>query len=53
MVIIREVLVIFNTGGIYSCSSNKEGFVEIEEIKFTIKLRAIAKDLYIYGFGIL
>ena len=52
MGMVRSVSVIFDTGATYSCSSNKGGFVKLEEKTFTRNLKGIAKGLDIYGFGI-
>ena len=52
MSMVRSVSVIFDTGATYSCSSNKGYCVNLEEKKFPRKLKGIAKDLEISGFGI-
>ena len=52
MGMVRSVSVIFDTGATYLCSSNKGDFVKIEENKFPIKLKGLAKGLEIFGFGI-
>ena len=52
MVMFSSVLVIFDTGANYSCSSNKGDFVKLEHKKFPRKLKGIAKGLEISGFGI-
>ena len=52
MVMVISVSVIFYTGATYSCYSNKRDFVNIEEKKFQINIKVIAKGLEIYGFGI-
>ena len=53
MGMVISVLVIFDTGGTYSCSSNKGSFVKLEEKNFPRNLKGIAKGLVIYGFGII
>ena len=52
MVMVSSVSVIFDTGDNYLCSSNKGDFVKLEEKKLLRKLKGIANDLEIYGFGI-
>ena len=52
MVMVSSVSVIFDTGAAYSCSSNKEDFVKLEDRKFPRRLKVIAKGLEISGFGI-
>ena len=52
MGMVSLVSVIFDTGATYSCSSNKGDFVKLEEKKFPINLKGIAKGLEISGFGI-
>ena len=52
MGMVSSVSVIFDTGDTYSCSSNKEDFVKLEEEKFPRNLKGIAKGLEISGFGI-
>ena len=48
----RAVSVIFGTGDTYSCYSNKEDFVKLEEKNFPRNLKGIAKGFEISGFGI-
>ena len=48
-----SVQVIFDTGDTYSCSSSKGDFLKLEEKKFPIKLKGIAKVFEISGFGII
>ena len=52
MGMVSSVLVIFDTGDTYSCSSNKGDFVNLEENKFPKNLKCIAKGLEISGFGV-
>ena len=52
MGMVSSVLVIFDTGDTYSCSSNKGDFVKLEEKKFPRNLKGIAKGLEISRFGI-
>ena len=52
MGMVSSVSVIFDTGVTYSWSSNKGDFVKLEEKKFPRKLKGIANDLEISGFGI-
>ena len=52
MGMVISVSVIFDTGATYSCYSNKEDFVNIEEKTSPINLKGIAKVLEISGFGI-
>ena len=52
MRMVNSVSIIFDTGATYSCSSNEGDFVKIEEKTFPRKLKGIAKDLEIFGFGI-
>ena len=49
---VSSVLVIFDTGATYSCSSNKGDFVKLKEKKFPRNIKGIEKDIEIYGFGI-
>ena len=51
MGIMTAVLVIFNTGYIYSFSSIKAYLLDLEENIFPIKLKVIAKGLEISVFG--
>ena len=52
MGMVSSVLVIFDTGATYSCSSNKGNFVNLEEKNSPRNLKGIGKCLKIYGFGI-
>ena len=52
MVMVRLVSVIFYTGDTHSCSFNKGDFFKLEKKTFPRKLKGIAKNLGIYGFGI-
>ena len=49
---VSSFLVIFDTGDTYSYSSNKGDFVKLEEMTFLRKIKGTAKNLEIYGFGI-
>ena len=53
MGMVSSVSVIFDTGATYSCSSNKEDFVNPEEKKPPRNLKGIAKGRGISGFGII
>ena len=52
MGMVSLVLVIFDTGDIYSCSSNKGDFVKLEDNIFPRNIKGIEKGLEISGFGI-
>ena len=52
MGMVSSVSVIFDTGATYSCYSNKEDFVKLEEKEFPRNLKGKAKGLEISGFGI-
>ena len=47
-----SVSVIFDTGSAYSCYSNREYFINLEEKKSPRNLEGTAKGLDISGFGI-
>ena len=47
-----SVSVIFDTRANYSCSSNKEDLLKLEEKTFPRNIKGIAKRLDISGFGI-
>ena len=52
MVMVSSVSVIFDNGYIYSCSTNKGGFVKIDEKILPRNLKVIAKVLEVSRFGI-
>ena len=52
MGMMSSVSVIFDTGAIYSCSSNKGDFLKLEDKTFPRNLKCISKGLEISGFGI-
>ena len=52
MGMVSSVLVIFDTGSIYSCSFNKGDFVKLEDKMFPRNIKGIKQILEIYGFGI-
>ena len=49
---VSSVLVIFDTGATYACSSNKGDFVKLEEKTSSRNIKGTAKCIEIYGFGI-
>ena len=49
----RSVLVIFDTVVTYPYYSKERDFVDLEEKTSPRKLKVIAKDLEMYGFGII